>query len=35
MVLFTGAYENISAAVADLDAIKQLDRDEIIGSTRP
>ena len=35
MVLFTGAYENVSAPVADLDATEQLDRDQTTGSKRP
>lgn len=32
MVLFACAYENVSAAVADLDAIEQLHKDKMIGS---
>jgi hypothetical protein len=32
MVLFACAYENVSAAVAGLDAIGQLHKDKMIGS---
>jgi hypothetical protein len=31
MLLYTAVYSDVSAAVADLDAVKQLHEDEIIG----
>jgi hypothetical protein len=32
LVLYTAAYDNVTAALADLDAIEQLHKDEMIGS---
>jgi hypothetical protein len=32
MVLYTAAYESVSAALADLDVIEQLHKDKMIGS---
>jgi hypothetical protein len=32
MVLYTAAYESVSAALADLDVIEQLHQDKMIGS---
>src|SRR5271165_2824043 len=32
LVLYTAEYDNVSAALADLDAIEQLHKDELIGS---
>ena len=33
LVVCAAAYETVEAAVADLDAIEQLHKDEIIGHT--
>jgi uncharacterized membrane protein len=32
LVLYTGEYDNVTAALADLDAVEQLHKDEMIGS---
>jgi hypothetical protein len=32
MVVYTAAYDSVSAALADLDAIQQLHKDEMIGT---
>ena len=32
MVVYAAAYESVSAAMADLDAIEQLHKDQVIGS---
>jgi hypothetical protein len=32
LVLYTAEYDNVAAALADLDAIEQLHQDEVIGS---
>jgi uncharacterized membrane protein len=32
MVVYTAAYDDVSAALADLDAIEQLHKDEMIGT---
>ena len=31
LLLYTAAYETVTAALADLDAIEQLHKDELIG----
>ena len=32
LVLYTAQYDNVSAALTDLDAVEQLHKDELIGS---
>jgi hypothetical protein len=32
LVLYTAQYDNVSAALAELDAVEQLHKDELIGS---
>ena len=34
LVVYAAAYETVEAALADLDAIEQLHKDEMIGAVR-